>query len=196
MVGEGIRAILHDQPDFSVETVGDVKSAIDVLDARPPDVVLCEIRFQGRNRGLDLLGGRVQRRPAFIMFSAHVFPSFYLEVVQRGAAGFLSKLAPPEEIVRSIRIVARGGKAFSAAALAGARAARRRPATRELEIVVLVAGGATNAEIARRLAIGLPTVEGVLRRLFDRYSVPNRTALARLADGEGWLIGVSPFGPP
>jgi DNA-binding CsgD family transcriptional regulator len=57
--------------------------------------------------------------------------------------------------------------------------------------VALVAAGATNAEIARRLLIGLPTVEGVLRRLFDRYSVPNRTALARLADDEGWLPGPS-----
>ncbi len=54
-----------------------------------------------------------------------------------------------------------------------------------------MAAGAGNTEIARRLSIGLPTVEGVLRRLFDRYSVPNRTALARLAEGEGWLFGLT-----
>ena len=191
VVGEGIRAILDDEPDFSVETVTDVKSATDALEARPPDVVLCDIRFQGRDGGLDLLRQRVQSRSAFIMFSADAIPSFYSEAVQRGAAGFLSKTARPAEIVRSIRIVAQGGKAFSVAALDGARAARRRPATRELEIVALVAGGATNAEIARRLVIGLPTVEAVLRRLFDRYSVSNRTALARLADEEGWLFGMS-----
>ena len=59
--------------------------------------------------------------------------------------------------------------------------------------MVLVAAGATNTDIARRLAIGLPTVEGVLRRLFDRYSVSNRTALARLAEREGWLFGGSHF---
>lgn len=70
--------------------------------------------------------------------------------------------------------------------------ARRRPAPRELEIVALVAAGAFNAEIARRLTIGLATVEGVLRRLFDRYSAPNRTALARLADVQGWLFGLTP----
>ena len=85
--------------------------------------------------------------------------------------------------------MAEGGSAISTAALSGARLARRKPAPRELEIVALVAVGATNAEIARRLLIGLPTVEGVLRRLFDRYSVPNRTALTRLADAEGWLPG-------
>ncbi len=195
VIGEGIRAILSGQPDFSVETATDVKSATDVLDSRPPDVVLCEIRFQGRNCGLDLLRDRDPSRSVFIMFSAYAFPSVYFEAIERGAAGFLSKTATPQAIVRSIRTVAQGGKAFSAAALHGARAAHRRPATRELEIVVLVAAGATNTEIARRLAIGLPTVEGVLRRLFDRYSVPNRTALARLADGEGWLSEMSPVAP-
>lgn len=191
VVGEGIRAILNDEPDFSVETVTDVNSATEAIEARSPDVVLSEIHMQGRNGGLDLLRHRTQNRAAFIMYSAYAFPSFYFEAVEGGAAGFLSKTAPRDEIVRSIRTVAHGGKAFSVAALEGARAARRRPARRELEIVALVAAGASNADIARRLSIGLPTVEGVLRRLFDRYSVPNRTALARLAGGQGWLIGLT-----
>jgi DNA-binding NarL/FixJ family response regulator len=186
VIGEGIRAILNDQPDFWVEAVTDVESATVALDARHHDIVICEIRLQGCSAGLDLLRQR-RMDAAFIMFSAHSSPSFYAEAVEQGAAGFLSKKASPDKIVRSIRTVARGGKAVSPAALNGARIARRKPAPRELEIVALVAVGATNAEIARRLLIALPTVEGVLRRLFDRYSVPNRTALARLADGEGWL---------
>lgn len=192
VVGEGIRAIVSGEPDFSVETVPDVDSAGLALDARSPDVVLCEVHLHGRNGGLDLLRHWRRGRPLWIMFSAHAFPINYLEAVEGGAAGFLSKTAPPDEIVRSIRTVARGGKAFSALALDGARTARRRPAPRELEIVALVAAGATNFEIARALSIGMPTVEGVLRRLFDRYSVSNRTALARLAGGEGWLFGLSP----
>jgi len=196
VVGEGIRAILDDEPGFWVETVTDVKSAGDALDARPFDVVLCEIHLQGQTGGLGLLRHRVQGRAAFIMFSGYAFPSFYSEAVELGAAGFLAKTALPQDIVRSIRTVARGGKAFSVAALNSARAARRRPAKRELEIVALVAAGATNAEIAHRLAIGLPTVEAVLRRLFDRYAVPNRTALTRVANGEGWLFGLSPSAQP
>jgi DNA-binding NarL/FixJ family response regulator len=187
VIGEGIRAILNDQPDFLVETVTDIDSAAAALDTRHHDIVICEIRLQGRNAGLDLLRQRRKDGSAFIIFSAHSVPSFYAEAVEQGAAGFLPKTASPDKILRSIRTVAKGGKAISAAALNGARIARRKPAPRELEIVALVAAGATNAEIARRLSIGLPTVEGVLRRLFDRYSVPNRTVLARLADGEGWL---------
>lgn len=192
VVGEGIRAILTDEPDVWVETVTDVHAAHAALDARHHDVVVCEIRLQGCNAGLDLLRHRRTDGPAFIMFSAHCIPSFYAEAVDRGAAGFLAKTATRDMIVRAIRDVANGGKAISADALNGARVARRRPAPRELEIVALVAAGATNAEVARRLQIGLSTVEGVLRRLFDRYSVANRTALARLADGEGWLIDLVP----
>ena len=188
VVGEGIRAILTDEPDVWVETVTDVHAALAALDARRHDIVVCEIRLQGRNAGLDLLRHRRADGPAFIMFSAHCIPSFYAESVERGAAGFLAKTATRDKIIRAIRDVANGRKAISTAALDGARVARRRPAPRELEIVALVAAGATNAEVAHRLRIGLPTVEGVLRRLFTRYSVPNRTALARLADGEGWLL--------
>ena len=192
VIGEGIRAILNDEPDFLVETVTDVNAANAALDARHHDIVICEIRLQGRNAGLDLLRQRRESGSAFIVFSAHCVPSFYAEAVERGAAGFLSKTATRDQIVRSIRTVAKGGRAISAAALNGARGAHRRPAPRELEIVALVAAGATNAEVGRRLQIGLPTVEAVLRRLFDRYSVPNRTALARLADREGWLLDLSP----
>lgn len=192
VIGEGIRAILDDQPGFWVETVTDINSANAALDARQHDIVISEIRLQGRNAGLDLLRQRRKNGAAFIMFSAHSIPSLYAEAVEQGAAGFLSKTASPDKIVRSIRTVAEGGRALSAAALNGARIARRRPAPRELQILALVAAGATNAEVARRLLIGVPTVEGVLRRLFDRYSVSNRTALARLADGEGWLLDPSP----
>jgi DNA-binding NarL/FixJ family response regulator len=192
VIGEGIRAILNDQPDLWVETVTDVKAAHAALDARHHDIVISEIRLHGRNAGLDLLRQRRKDGSAFIMSSAHSNPSFCVEAIEQGAAGFLPKTESPDKIIRSIRIVAKGGRVLSAAALNGARIAHRRPAPRELQIVALVAAGATNAEVARRLLIGLPTVEGVLRRLFDRYSVPNRTALARLADGEGWLFDPSP----
>lgn len=189
VVGEGIRAILANEPDVSIRVVEDLDSATQTLDAQVVDVVLSEVQLHGRNGGLELLRLRGRGGPPIIMFSAQSFPSNYADAVGGGAAGFLSKTAPPSEIVRAIRIVAAGGKVFSSVAFDLARAARRRPARRELEIVALVATGATNAEVAHRLSIGLPTVEGVLRRLFDRYGVRNRTALARLAENEGWLFG-------
>ena len=68
VIGEGIRAILNDQPDFWVETVTDVNSAAAALDARHHDIVISEIRLQC-NAGLDLLRQRRMDGSAFIMFS-------------------------------------------------------------------------------------------------------------------------------
>jgi DNA-binding NarL/FixJ family response regulator len=58
---------------------------------------------------------------------------------------------------------------------------------RELEIIGLVAEGLSNVEIAERLSLRVKTVESQLRRLFDRYDVTSRTALARLALRQGWI---------
>ena len=63
----------------------------------------------------------------------------------------------------------------------------RRPSERELDVVALVARGASNDEIARDLVLSLKTVETHLRRLFSRYGVGNRTELAVLAVREGWV---------
>ena len=61
------------------------------------------------------------------------------------------------------------------------------PTARELEILVLVAEGLSNVEIADRLSLRVKTVESQLRRLFDRYDVTSRTALVRLASRQGWI---------
>jgi DNA-binding NarL/FixJ family response regulator len=190
VIGEGLRALLGDEPEFSsVETATDTESAMQIIATGRPDVVVCEVQLKGANGGLLLLRQNGETRPAFIMFSAQTYPAAYRAALEGGAAGFISKTAPLREIVRAIRIVAAGGRAFSAAALDGARSARRRPTARELQIVDLISTGATNAEIAYRLAIRRKTVESELRRLFNRYAVPNRTALAHLAEREGWLVG-------
>ena len=90
VIGEGIRAVLSDEPDFWVEAVTDVNAANAALDSRQHDIVISEVRLQGRNAGLDLLRQRSKDRSAFIMFSAHSIPSCYVEAVERGVAGFLS----------------------------------------------------------------------------------------------------------
>src|SRR6266540_802287 len=91
VIGEGIRAMLSDEPDLWVETVTDVNAANAALDARNHDIVISEIRLQGRNAGLDLLRYRRKDGLAFIIFSAQSIPSLYVEAVERGAAGFLSR---------------------------------------------------------------------------------------------------------
>lgn len=70
---------------------------------------------------------------------------------------------------------------------AGQTSALRRPSDRELDVVSLVARGASNEAIAQELVLSLKTVESHLRRLFSRYGVTNRTELAVLAVREDWV---------
>jgi DNA-binding NarL/FixJ family response regulator len=137
---------------------------------------------------LDLV--RSRSRPAIVFLTGTTYPS----LVPGGSLdakpdGIVSKLAPTAEIVEAVRAVASGGTIVGADVLQAARRARRRPAPRELAVIAEVATGATNRQVAERLSIQQPTVEAVLRRLFDRYSVTSRTALVRIAFSEGWLFG-------
>jgi DNA-binding NarL/FixJ family response regulator len=154
------------------------------------DVLVCDLLLAGGAEGLQLLDVVHHRPapPAVIVLSAFGQASLVRAAIDRGAAGYLEKGAEVDAVLDAIRTVAAGGTAFSAAQLQAARAARRRPSDRELQVVALVADGATNAEIAGVLGLTEKTVESHLRRLFDRYGLLSRTELAVLAIEEGWVV--------
>jgi DNA-binding NarL/FixJ family response regulator len=188
-IAEGLGALLRGEPDVElIGTAGDVEAASALIDRTIPDIVLCDVVLGGERHGLRLLsdfGGR--RKPAFIMFSAYGYPDYYLTALEHGAAGYVLKMATISEVMGAVRTVAGGGKAFPTDIVRSMRRARRRPTPRQREIITLVADGRTNDEIAQQLAIHVKTVEGQLRRLFDRYDVANRTELVRVAEHEGWI---------
>lgn len=190
-ISEGLASFLAAAAD--IELVGaarDVPGARELIRTATPDVVLCDIELGGGDRGFELLEARHPREgatPAVIFFSAYDFPAFRALAMERGAAGYLLKTAPVAEILEAIRIAAAGRTTFTSRDLRAARSALRRPSAREIEVIGLIVAGHSNDEIAAALAIGPKTVESHLRRLFARYSVYNRTALAMLALQEGWV---------
>ncbi len=190
-IAEGLAALVRTEPDVELLGVAsDAAHATELIGARRPDVVLCDVVLGGERAGLRLLKEHAARpAPAFIMFSAYGYPDYYVTALEQGAAGYLLKMATISEVMGAVRTVASGGRAFPSDVLRGARRARRRPTPRQAEIIALVADGRTNEEIAAGLAIHVKTVEGQLRRLFDRYDVANRTELVRVAEREGWITG-------
>jgi DNA-binding NarL/FixJ family response regulator len=94
------------------------------------------------------------------------------------------KTAPVAELVDAIRRAAAGGLAFGRRPAAAAAASLT---AREREVVGLVVDGRSNDEVGAALGITTKTVEGHLRRLFDRLGVQSRTELATRALREGWL---------
>jgi DNA-binding NarL/FixJ family response regulator len=189
VVREGTAALLDAQSGLRmVGAAASLEEAAPLLDPDAVDVLLLDIRL-GADSGLTLLGGG-GRRPAIVVLSAYDYPQYVAASRRLGASGFVVKTAPVAELVDAIRRVAAGELAFDrqcdvAAKLTG----------RELEVVRLVVDGRSNDEIGAALAITTKTVEGHLRRLFDRLAVQSRTELATRALREGWL-DVPSFGRP
>jgi DNA-binding NarL/FixJ family response regulator len=186
-LADGLATLITGSPD--VEVVGtalDISGASALIERAEPDVVLCDVRLAGASDGFDLVA-RHTPGPAFIMLSAYSYPSYHARAVELGVKGYLSKMATADQIVEAVRAVAAGATAFPVDARRSAREALRVPTPRELEILTLVADGLSNVEIAERLSLRIKTVESQLRRLFDRYDVTSRTALARVAVLQGWI---------
>ena len=190
VVRQGIGALLASQPEIEVVGSADsVDSALELIRQSPIDVLLLDIRL-GTDSGLRLLrdasvGADAGRPPlpAVVVLSAYDYPQYADAALRLGAAGFVIKSAPLEEMLDAIRRAAAGGLAFAVRPRSG----QRHISPRELEVVRLVVDGRSNDEIGAQLGIGVKTVETHLRRLFERLGVASRTELAARAIREGWL---------
>jgi DNA-binding NarL/FixJ family response regulator len=151
------------------------------------DVVVSDVQLAGEAEGLRLLEALGSDGPAVLLLSSFDQPPLIRTAFERGAAGYLRKTSEVTDILEAIRTVAAGGTAFSASMLRAIRSAPRRPSDREIEVLTLVCGGASNDEVGAQLGVTEKTVESHLRRLFDRYAVLSRTELAVLALREGWV---------
>jgi two-component system, NarL family, response regulator NreC len=186
-LADGLATLIRGSSDVDVVgTAPDVAEAATLIERESPDVILCDITLAHDDDGFELVR-RFAPRPAFIMLTVASYPSYHARAVALGAMGYLSKMATVEQILDAIRAVAAGGTAYPSDTRRSAKEALRVPTVREHEIIGLVAEGLSNVEIAERLSLRVKTVESQLRRLFDRYDVTSRTALARLALRQGWI---------
>jgi DNA-binding NarL/FixJ family response regulator len=189
-IATAIEAAIRDRDDVELAGIAaDPATAIGLVAATSPDVVVCDLWLSGSPAGLDVLASLVAmpRGPRVLVLSGFDQPSFLRAAFEGGAAGYLSKASTVEAIVDAVIAVAAGETRFPDVTLRALREAPRRPSPRELAAIRLVARGASNDEVAVGLGISIKTVESHLRRLFGRYGVLSRTELAMLAVREGWL---------
>jgi len=190
-IAAAIGAAVRGRDDIAlVATASTAFEAPEVVAAANPDVVVCDLWLDGQPGGLDVLAQIVAggtRAPRVLVLSGFDQPSFLRAAFEGGAAGYVSKAAPVDEIVDAILAVAAGESRFPDVTLRALRDAPRRPSGRELAAIRLLAQGSSNDEIAVGLGISIKTVESHFRRLFGRYGVLSRTELAMLAVREGWL---------
>ena len=187
VVRDGMVALLRDYPGIEIAgTAASLDLAEPLLDPALVDVLLLDIRL-GRETGFQLLEHHrdAGRRPAVVVLTAFAQAEYAAAAHRLGAAALVLKTAPMPELVAAIR--AAGLREHEAAAAPGHRATDPTLTTREQEIARLVVEGRSNDEIGAALAIATKTVEGHLRRVFERLGIESRAELSARAVAEGWL---------
>jgi DNA-binding NarL/FixJ family response regulator len=190
----GFRMILEAQPDLRVVAeAADGVEAVELATRHRPDVVLMDIRMP-RMDGVEatrrLAGHRV------LILTTINLDEYVVEALRAGASGFLLKDAPPEELVRAVRVVAAGDALLSPAVTRTLldRVVQRLPAApatlpavlgdlteRELDVLRLVARGLSNSEIAAHLVVGETTVKTHVSHLLDKLGLRDRVQAVVLA---------------
>ena len=204
LVRSGLRAILDARED--IEVVGEAADGAVVvpLVARVrPDVVLMDIRMplvDGIQATRDLRR-RLTEPPRILIVTTFGEDENVYAALHAGADGFLAKRARPTEIADAVRIVARGESLLFPAAIRGLAArqgvGRSAPdravpdlTPRERDILLLMARGQSNAEIADELYLGLQTVKTHVSSLLRKLMARDRTQ-AVIAAYESGLVPLS-----
>ncbi|KZE42921.1 response regulator [Microbacterium sp. T32] len=194
VVRAGVRALLEAEPD--IEVVGDAATpdeAVALAADISPELVLMDLQFGERAAGAEATR-RVRALPAppyVLVLTNYDTDGDILGAVEAGASGYLLKDAPPHELLAGVRAAAAGQSAL-APAIAGRLLARLREprislSAREIEVLRLVARGASNADVAARLHITDATVKSHLAHIFSKLGVSSRTAAVSAARALGVL---------
>ena len=200
IVRTGLRMILDAQPD--IEVVGeaaDGREALELARRLRPDVCLVDIRMpeiDGIELTRLLAGPDVADPMAIVVITTFDLDEYVHGALRSGARGFLLKDAGPDLLSQAVHSAARGDALIAPsvtarllATFAGLGASSREPAAqpvaplteREEEVLVTVALGRTNAEIADELSISLSTVKTHLASLMNKIGARNRVELAMWA---------------
>jgi DNA-binding NarL/FixJ family response regulator len=197
LIRDGIASLLDIQE--GVEVVGtavDGRDAIKQTLALEPDVVLMDVRMPEMD-GVEAVAVLRQKAPAtrVVMLTTFDDEEYVVQALRAGAAGYLLKDLPSHELAAAVKLAHAGVAQFDPAALARLTNALSRPAvpedldltSREIEVLRLVAAGATNREIAGRLYLSVGTVKNHVSRILNRLNLRDRTQAAIYARDHGLL---------
>lgn len=194
VVRAGIRALLDAEDDLEViREAATADDAVLFAEQLAPDLVLMDLQFADGPRGAEATRRirALDDPPHVLVLTNYDTDADILNAIEAGASGYLLKDAPPDELVAAVRAAAAGESAL-APVIAGRLMARMRApltslSTRELEVLELVAEGASNTDIAARLHITEATVKSHLVHIFTKLDVGSRTAAVSAARSLGLL---------
>jgi DNA-binding NarL/FixJ family response regulator len=197
LVRAGFRMILRSEP--GIEVVGESEDGLQVVDAAKalrPDVVLMDVRMPNLD-GIEATRRIValsEPAPRVLVLTTFDLDEYVYEALAAGASGFLLKDVPEEQLAAAIRVAADGGAIFSPTVTRrlieelSQRAARKEPpksleelTPREVEVLILVARGLSNAEIAETLVVSEHTAKTHVAHILGKLNLRNRVQAVVLA---------------
>lgn len=207
LVRQAVRDILT---DGGVQVVGEAatgREAVVSAAELAPDVVLMDIRMpdmDGIAATEEICGRASDAGPRVLILTTFEEDDYVVAALRAGASGFIGKGAEPDDIVRAVRTIHAGESLLSAAATRAliersVRGAAAVPSTahadvlarltaREREVLLLVAGGRTNHEIAADLTISPHTAKTHVNRIMSKVDARDRAQLVILAYEAGIVV--------
>ncbi|MGV9811302.1 response regulator [Streptomyces cellulosae] len=190
MMRGALALLLGMEPDIEVVAqVGTGNAIVDAVLTHRPDVALLDIELPGLS-GLDAAAELRERAPGcrVLILTTSGRPGYLRRAMDAGAAGFLVKDGPVEELATAVRRVLAGETVVDPGLAAAALSAGPSPLTaRERDVLRESAGGATVADIAARLHLSESTVRNHLSSAIGKTSTRNRTEALHEARQRGWL---------
>jgi DNA-binding NarL/FixJ family response regulator len=201
MIREGIKSFLAREARF--EVVGEVdngEAAVGEALRLEPNVVLMDV-VMPRLDGLEATRRLRELKPKvrILALSMHEEKERIQDMIQAGARGYVLKDASPAELIKAIEAVALGKTYFSPRAShtllqeyvtdygSPKKAPIQELSLREREVLVLIADGSSNKEIAARLFISVRTVETHRERIMRKLKIHNTAGLTKYAIGKGLI---------
>lgn len=198
VVRDGLRGMFAGNQDF--EVLGEASNGAEALtlaEVLRPDVILMDLRMPGVDgvtaiRQLSERAPNQEGRTRILVLTTYDSDSDVVPAIEAGATGYLLKDSPREELFRAVRAAHRG-EAVLAPSVANRLVNQLRSpvqealSNRELEVLILIAQGLSNREIATKLFISEATVKTHLIHLYEKLEVNDRAAAVSAAYERGLL---------
>lgn len=198
VVREGVKHIFSETPDIKVSgEAGNGQEVLENIGKQDYDLLLLDIAMPGRD-GLEILKEIKTQKPKLPVLILSMFPEeqYALRAIKSGASGYLTKDSIPNELVKAVRKILRGGNyissSFSEKLLTELTSDTKKPlhetlSDREYQIMRMIASGKTMNEIADELSLSAKTVYTYRSRILEKMGLKNNMELTHYATKHGLI---------
>jgi two-component system, NarL family, invasion response regulator UvrY len=192
VVREGLKHILSEMPDVLVAgEAGNGQEVLEKVGRKEYDLILLDIAMPGRD-GLEILKDLKLQKPKLPVLILSMFPEeqYALRALKSGASGYLTKDSIPDELIKAVRKILKGGKyissSFSDKLLFSFDSDAEKPihetlSDREYQVLRMIASGRTLQSIADELSLSVKTISTYRTRILEKMGMKNNAELTHYA---------------